>query len=684
MRHRYNIKALLALAAFMLLTLAAYWPGLQGGFLFDDFANLPALGATGPIDTWPNFWRYITAGTADPTGRPLTLLTFLLDARNWPADPFPFKRTSLILHLLNGALLYGLLSKLGRSLTFEHRNYQIAALLGAALWLVHPLFVSTTLYIVQREAMLPATCVLAGLLTWLHGRDQLCRGSIRSGLIWSVIGLGGFTLLGILAKANGVLLPFYALLIEVIVLKPRHALPSGRAILAHRGVMWILGVVPAVAILAYLTRIAVLGMLPGNDMGIRPWSTTQRLLTEPRILLDYLSLLWVPRAFSSGLFNDQYIASTSLLHPATTLSAIIAILIMIGVAWRLRKHCPAWSLVILFYFAGQLLESTSIGLELYFEHRNYVPALLMFWPLGLWLADTRTLSVLKRGLMIVLPLGLALMTHASTEVWGDVHAQALVWADINPNSARAQTNAAQAQMQAGRPHDAARRLEALLTTQPDQVQLAFNLIGAHCMTGGITPDDIAAARTSMRGSANPGSLFANWFNRTLPVAVAGDCPGLTLAVLLDLISDGLQNPKLAGTGRQQDFLYMRGRIALARHQPDVALANYLRALDLQIRPGFALEAAATLGAAGYPTQGIQLLDHYQQEKDRAIPPDFGMPTVHEWVLTRQNYWPHELKHLRATLLEQAKEHITPSGQPPVDTHAPPGQHTPPSNQENRS
>ncbi len=682
MHQRHTIKALLTLAAFMLLTLAAYWPGLQGGFLFDDFANLPVLGATGSIDTWPNFWRYITAGTADPTGRPLTLLTFLLDARNWPADPFPFKRTSLILHLLNGALLYALLSRLGRLLAFEYRNYQIAAVLGASLWLLHPLFVSTTLYIVQREAMLPATCVLIGLLIWIHGRDQLSRGNIRSGLIWSVIGLGGFTLLGILAKANGALLPFYALLIEVIVLKPRDTLPSGQEKLVHRCVMWILGVVPAAAILAYLTRIAVLGMLKGDGLGIRPWSTTQRLLTEPRILLDYLSLLWVPRAFSSGVFNDQYIASTSLLHPATTLPAIIAILIMIGVAWRSRKHYPVWSLAILFYFAGQLFESTSIGLELYFEHRNYVPALLMFWPLGLWLADTRTLPLLKRGLMIVLPLGLALMTHTSTEVWGNVHAQALVWADVNPNSARAQTNAAQAQMQTGRPHDAARRLERLLNAQPNQVQLAFNLIGAHCMTGGITPNDIAAARTAMRGSANPGSLFANWFDRILPVAVAGDCPGLTPEVLLDLINDGLQNSKLAGAGRQQDFLYMRGRIALARHQPDVALANYLRALDLQIRPGFALEAAARLGAAGYPTQGIQLLDHYQQEKDQVIPPDFGMPTVHEWVLTRQNYWPHELEHLRAILLEQAKEHPAPGDQPPVDTHAP--QHTSPSNQENRS
>ena len=160
------------------------WPGLHGGFLFDDFANLPALGATGPIDNWPTFWRYITSGTADPTGRPLTLLTFLLDARNWPADPYPFKRTSLILHLLNGGLLYALLARLGRAAGRRHRAAPTWPPCSVPPWLLHPLLVSTTLYIVQREAMLPATCVLLGLLLWLHGRAAAAAGPTRPGLVW--------------------------------------------------------------------------------------------------------------------------------------------------------------------------------------------------------------------------------------------------------------------------------------------------------------------------------------------------------------------------------------------------------------------------------------------------------------------------------------------------------------------
>jgi len=670
---RARLTTLPTLLIALLLAGVAWWayaPGLHGAFLFDDFGNLPALGASGPIDNWAAFWRYITSGIADPTGRPLTLLTFLLDARNWPAEPHPFKRTNLILHLLNGALLYALLSRLGQLLEVAPRRCRLAALFGVALWLLHPLLVSTTLYIVQREAMLPATCVLAGLLIWLHGRDQLAAGNLHRGLLWSVLGLGGFTLLGVLAKANGALLPFYALLIECIVLVPRSPQPEGKARRVHRACLLIFAIIPALAILIYLTWIGVTGVIIGGP-ALRPWTYAQRLLTEPRVLFDYLQLLWLPRPFSSGLFNDQYAASTSLLHPVSTLPAILGVLALLGGACWLRRRRPALALAVLFYFAGQLLESTSIPLELYFEHRNYVPALLMFWPLGLWLADPGSLKVPKRILLIVLPLGLAWMTHARAEVWGNVHQQALIWAGINPQSARAQTNAAQIEMQNGHPRQAIRRLESLLATQPDQVQLTFNLIGARCMTGGISPDDLAAARTAMRTTKNVGALIAHWFDRTLPVASSDSCPGLTLSALGDLVDAGLKNPWLGEAGPQQDLIYLRGRIALAQHRPEVALTDFSRALDLQVRPGMALEGAATLGVAGYPAQGLKLLDHYQQVQAGAISPGFGMPTIHEWILTRQNYWSHELARLRHQLSLDASAARTNTAHPvsePSSTH----------------
>ncbi|HET7414573.1 MAG TPA: hypothetical protein VFI97_02620, partial [Arthrobacter sp.] len=110
-----------ALIAILALTWGTYHPGLSGAFLFDDLGSLPKLGATGPVDNWATFWRYITSGSADPTGRPLALLSFLIDAHNWPANPYPFKVTNVILHLINGVLLAWVLWKLGRVLVSSGR-----------------------------------------------------------------------------------------------------------------------------------------------------------------------------------------------------------------------------------------------------------------------------------------------------------------------------------------------------------------------------------------------------------------------------------------------------------------------------------------------------------------------------------------------------------------------------------
>lgn len=653
MRTRPTIKACLALTLLGLLALASYWPGLQGGFLFDDFGNLPVLGSQGPIDHWAIFWRYITSGKADPTGRPLTLLTFLLDARDWPAAPYPFKRTNLILHLLNGALLHALLTRLGERLARPVRQVRIAAMFGCACWVLHPLLVSTTLYVVQREAMLPATCVMAGLLFWLHGRQQLAAGKIISGLGWSSLGLGGFTLLGMLAKANGALLPLYALLIEIIVLASQWPIIQPKAKRAYRAAMLVLAVVPAIIILGGLAWTGIRGIMAATPVGIRPWTVGQRLLTEPRVLMDYLQLLWLPRPFSSGLFNDQYAASTSWLQPVTTLPALLAVLILISAAWRQRQRHPAAALALLFYFAGHLLESTSIPLELYFEHRNYVPALLMFWPLGLWLGETRNLRMAKLTLTIALPLALACMTHARASLWGDTSTQALMWARINPDSPRAQANAADIEMESGHLQDASRRLQRLLSAQPDQAQIAFNLIDAHCMAGSTHPGDVEAAIQSMERTRNTGSLFARWFEHALPLAASKHCSGLTLEDLLKLLDAGVRNPNLASPGPQQDLIYMRGRIALAEHQPAQALTDFISALDLQVRPGMALQTAAMLGSHGYPADGLIVLDHYRKVQKNTMQPDFGMPMLHDWILERQNYWPTEFSHLHQQLLLDA-------------------------------
>lgn len=721
MRPRFPLTTSLLLLLIIGLGWLSYGSGLHGGFLFDDYSNLPALGATGPVDTWPTFWRYITSGTADPTGRPLTLLTFLIDAHNWPADPYPFKRTNLILHLFNGVLLALLLCKLGRTVfkTQDSRRINLAAVIGAGFWLLHPLFVSTTLYIVQREAMLPATFTLLGLLGWLRGRRLMLRGCHWRGAAWMALSLGGCTLLGVLSKANGILLPALTLVVEYTLLRASVSRVANHTTshaehMYHRA-MLPLAWLPVALVGGYLLYEGWSGMTRGIS-AIRPWTLGQRLLTEPRVLLDYLDLLWLPRPFTPGLFNDHVQASTSLWSPATTLPAILAVTGLIASGCLLRRRWPALALAILFYFVGQSLESSTVALELYFEHRNYLPAMPMFWPLALWLCDVRlpdpanlprpscansgstswfsgawrrgapafteatevsrgapqgkaqlasasadttararkAANRAKLALAALILLGLGLMTHARASLWGNSHDQALLWARLNPESPRAQANAAQVEMVAGHPKRAAQRLLPALAKAPDQVQLAINLFGAQCIVGHVDEATIAASRHALRTTRDPGALLVSWFDRAMGQVAHPPCPQLSYATLHSLLHAALANPYLASNpGRQQDLHYLLGHLALLQGDADTALTEFNRALDEQVRIAAALKQASLLGAAGFPSQGLAHLDHLAMEPQQNYRPGFGMPRVHAWVLEHQQYWPKELAHLRDTLRNDA-------------------------------
>jgi len=658
---------LVGLIVTIALAAAVYWPGIHGPFLFDDFANLPELGKTGPVDNASTLARYLTSGTADPTGRPIAVASFLIDANDWPADPLPFKRTNILIHLLNGLLLFAVVRKLLRAAAGGNAQnaarVDLAALLAMAFWLLHPRLVSTTLYVVQREAMLPATFTLLGLLGWLAGRDLVASGRSRAGTACQVVSLGLCTVLATLSKANGVLLPVLVLTLEYTVLP---ALAHGARIHARTRVLTCWTV--AVALLALLAQQGISNWLHGIDH--RPWTESERLMTEPRILWTYLYELWIPRAYSAGLFNDAYPVSRSLVDPWTTLPAIAGIALLLGAAIHGRRTYPLFAAAVLFYFAGHLVESTTVALELYFEHRNYLPSMLLFLPAATWLAGfkmhadqpaSKPLAFISkwpwRFAMTVATLALlAGMTYANARIWGDTKLQGRIWARLNPDSPRAQVTAAVDELQQGDAAAAIHRLKPMLTAHPREVQLSFNLIAARCETGDLTQSDLAAASYSLRESSDPGSLIVSWFERMTPIVAAGGCPGLTLADLVRLANDGAENPRYPD-GRRQDLAHARGVLEMASGQPDAALASFNRALDYNPQLETALAQAAFLGSSGYPALGLAHLAHYdtlppQADTQTSSP---GMPAVHAWVLSRQQYWTRERARLEKTLAQAEKE-----------------------------
>ena len=655
----------------MVVVLALCWyvyqPGLGGGFLFDDWVNLDALGAFGPVDNATTLWRYLTSGNADATGRPLALASFLLDARDWPAEPYLFKRTGLILHLVNGLLLVWLLRGLGRALApygdasaaraSAYVRADIAAVLGAGLWLLHPLLVSTTLYVVQREAMLPGTFILLGLIGYVAGRKRAAIGQQR-GVWMAAASIVGGTALASLCKANGALLPLLAWLLDAILLAPRQAMEHSRVAKVFRWTRRCVLVFPGLLLLAALLVVGVRGFVDEIAMA-RPWTTGERLLTQARVVVDYLHLLWSPRPYSHGLFNDGIAVSHGVLSPPSTLACLLLLAVLAGGAFASWRRLPILSASILFFLAAHLMESSVVPLELYFEHRNYVPALLMFWPLGWWLAGAwgsqphQGLTWVRKTLCFVLPMLLAALTFLRADLWGNVADQALLWVQRNPDSPRAQAYAAQTEARRGHAVQAIARMETALAKYPHEVQLAANLIDARCMTGGVAEEDVrtmSAALTSNR----VGNLAFGWLSGKLDGLSAGKppCRGLELPTLERLVEALAKNPGMASApGRVAEIHHLRGRLQLLSGDANLAFASFNAALHVLPAPAKALRQAAMLGDAGYPELGLRHLEMCSPTCGELPDWSAGMPAIHARLLDSQGYWKAEIAHLRRTLAE---------------------------------
>jgi tetratricopeptide (TPR) repeat protein len=630
----------------------AYWPGLRGGFLFDDFSSLDQLGRYGGVRDWTRFLYFLTSGEADPTGRPVAQLSWLLDARNWPADPWPFKRTNLLLHLGNGVLLLLLLQRLQRWVHApdgDRATRDWTPLLATTLWLAHPLWVSTTLYIVQRQAMLATTFVLLGLLAWDTAYRQLRAGARGRGWAWLALGVGGATLLAGLSKANGFLLPLLALAVWWSIqsrseagLEPRRR--RGLRVQVATGIG-----LPALAIAGYL-----LEQIPAairRTAAVRDFSLGERLLSQPRALLEYLGLLVVPREGSGGVFNDGFAISHGLLDPWTTLPALLAILALIAAGFAARTRWPRWSAALLFFFAGHLMESGPVALELYFEHRNYLPALLLSWPVAHGLLAPGQARRARRALALALPVILLVLTWQRATLWGDPPLQALVWAQRNPDSARAQGYAAGILAAQGRTAEAQRLLQRAQQHLPGQSLIALNRVAQACRAGAAGTADLDAATQAVRAQRlwNQGTL--DWLSRLHQEVLAGRCPALGTAGWQQLIVEVAANPTFNRSPARQQALYrMQGRAALAARNPDAALAAFDRGLDLEPKPQVALAQAADLGNAGYEAWALRHLDHYAALDVHYAPRRIrSMADVHRWLLMRTGYYQGELDQLRRLL-----------------------------------
>ena len=346
----------------LLLTCLVYYGGLGSHFWGDDYYNLYGLEL---IET-NGYSSFIFNGIAGPSGRPLSLLTFALQHESWPNNPLIFKLVNLCLHLLNGLLIFLIGKRLATLLPGMGAGQVSFPLVATALWLLHPLQVSTVLYTVQRMTQLAVFFTLAGILGYLVFRGKyLLTGRVRE-LLYMGLAVGVGVIFGVLSKEIGILLPLYILILEFSLLT---------GISRDTRFRWwasLFLVAPLLLLAGYMAL-----HFPDTqlDYQSRHFSMSERLLTQPMVLFDYLAKILLPMPGVYSIFNDDFPVVSGLLQPPSMIIYTLGIAGMLGLGlyWRRRRRVIGFA--ILWFLGGHALESSFISLELYFEHRNYLPLL---------------------------------------------------------------------------------------------------------------------------------------------------------------------------------------------------------------------------------------------------------------------------------------------------------------------
>jgi len=461
-----NEKLLLFFAA--VLVFLIYSNILGGGFLLDDSGNiennphirLEKLTAKSIID----------AGFKSPSSkRPVANISFALNYYFHQYKVAGYRLVNILVHIITGILLYGFLkTTLIQVFPSGSKPAGWIPLLTAGIWLVHPIQTQSVSYIVQRMNSLAAMFFVFSLLCY-----ALARLAVEKRKKWALF--TGCILTGLLSlgsKETAATLPFFIFLYEWYFFQ-------------DLSWTWLKSHLFYFLIIVFLTGFFALmytGFQPLETIlsayKLRDFTLEQRLLTELRVVVFYISLLVFPHPSRLNLDHDFPI-SHSLIDPVTTLFSLAVIIGLTGFAIYSAKKDRLISFGILWFLGNLVIESSVIGLEIIFEHRTYLPSMFA----GL-IAVTLIYRYLKPQWMGTLVLCIlvavyAFWTYERNSLWGN---NVALWEDCvkkSPDKARPHHNLGVALENQGDFKGAIYHYNETLKIKPDYADAHYNLGGIY-------------------------------------------------------------------------------------------------------------------------------------------------------------------------------------------------------------
>ncbi|MBI9075441.1 MAG: tetratricopeptide repeat protein [Desulfatibacillum sp.] len=455
------LRMLLTGTVFVAIVLILYANTLDSPFVFDD---VPFIAKNAHIAITDFSWTSLK-NVAFSSTRPLTNLSFALNHYFTRDNVAGYHMVNMFLHALAGLGLYFLILSLFAIPAFSKKYGSPGWIpfLGAMLWLVHPIHTSAVTYIVQRSSVMASMFCLWSMAAYIQARVSTLNRQKWLGALSLC-----FWLLAMASKEIALALPFAILVFEWLFFHdfrkdwagPFALILAGFSLLAILGAFIFLGSHPLDSIL--------------YDYKDFDFTIQQRLLTEPRVIVHYLSLLAFP--YPGRLILDyDFTPSTALLNPTTTLASLALILGLFAASLGLAKKHRLVSYAVLWFLITLFLESSFIALDLAFEHRLYLPSvfpLVAVAVTALSLKKFRKLAVAALLCAIVL---FGAWTIQRNQVW---QTDLGLWQDTvskAPNNARAQNNLGLALANAGHEDQAFTHFQKAAQLKPGFGHANYNL-----------------------------------------------------------------------------------------------------------------------------------------------------------------------------------------------------------------
>ena len=461
---------LLAATVIVLAAVVAYSNSLQGPFIFDDQQNIVDNASIRRL--WPIWSVFFLQGSGRAAlhGRPVMNLSLALDYAAGGLDPYYYRLTNLLIHVLAGLTLFGIVRRTLLLPSLGQRFAAAATLLALAvalIWTLHPLDTAAVTYVVQRYES------LMGLFYLLALYAAIRCGTSAHPRRWAVAAVAA-TLLALGCKEVAVSIPLCILLYDRAFLAG-----SFRAALGRRWGMYV-GLASAWAAFVVLFLCSYnRGAWAGYGLRVS-WMEYAR--TQFGVILHYLRLAFWPCPLV--LDYGWPVARTvgEILPGAVVIGGLAAATAYALVRW------PKWGFLGAWFFMILAPTSSIMPLaDLAFEHRMYLPLAALVTGVmvggclvGQWLVRRGTISsptsqAIGAALVICASITFGILTFQRN---ADYQSDLSIWQDTMakvPGNVRAHYNVGIALGDRKRFDEAFVQFRQAVEINPDSAEAHYNL-----------------------------------------------------------------------------------------------------------------------------------------------------------------------------------------------------------------